>query len=130
LKKVVSTENAPEAIGAYSQAIIVDGILYSSGQIGLDKNGKLVGDGVDIQTKQVLENLKAILDEVGASLNDVIKTTIFLKNIDDFEVVNKIYASYFKSNRPARSTVAVSALPKNVKIEIECIAKLPPHLKK
>ncbi len=115
MKKVVSTENAPEAIGAYSQAIIVDGILYSSGQIGLDKNGKLVGDGVDIQTKQVLENLKAILDEVGASLNDVIKTTIFLKNIDDFEVVNKIYASYFKSIDLQEALLPFQHFPKMLK---------------
>ncbi len=125
MKKVISTKNAPQAIGPYSQAVVVDGILYSSGQIGLKPDGELIGDDVSSQTKQVLENLKAVLAEAGATLNDVIKTTIFLDNMDDFGVVNKIYEEYFGSNRPARSTVAVKTLPKNVKIEIDCIAKVP-----
>ena len=125
MKKIISTKNAPQAIGPYSQAVVVDGILYSSGQIGLKPDGELIGDDVSSQTKQVLENLKAVLAEAGATLNDVIKTTIFLDNMDDFGVVNKIYEEYFGSNRPARSTVAVKTLPKNVKIEIDCIAKVP-----
>jgi 2-iminobutanoate/2-iminopropanoate deaminase len=125
MKKVISTKNAPQAIGPYSQAVVVDGILYSSGQIGLKPDGELIGDDVSSQTKQVLENLKAVLAEAGATLNDVIKTTIFLDNMDDFGVVNGIYEEYFGSNRPARSTVAVKTLPKNVKIEIDCIAKVP-----
>jgi len=125
MKKIISTPNAPQAIGPYSQAVVVDGVLYSSGQIGLKPDGELVGDDVVSQTEQVLENLKAVLAEAGATLDDVIKTTIFLDDMDDFATINSIYEEYFGSNKPARSTVAVQTLPKNVKIEIDCIAKVP-----
>jgi 2-iminobutanoate/2-iminopropanoate deaminase len=124
IKKIISTEKAPKAIGPYSQAVVVNGILYSSGQIGLKSNGELVGEDIESQTRQVLENLKAILSEAGADLDSVIKTTIFLDSMEDFSVVNEIYGEYFSSNRPARSTVAVDTLPKSVKVEIDCIAKV------
>ncbi len=121
--KIISTTQAPQAIGPYSQAIVVDGMLYTSGQIGLTPEGDLVGEGIEEQTHQVLKNLSAVVKEAGGSLNDVIKTTIFLADMDDFVVVNTIYAEYFGEHKPARSTVAVRTLPLNVKVEIECIAK-------
>ena len=121
--KTVSTTQAPQAIGPYSQAMIVDGMLYTSGQIGLTPDGKLVGEGIAEQTEQVLKNLSAVVAEAGGSLDDVIKTTIFLADMDDFAAVNKIYAEYFGNHKPARSTVAVRTLPLGVKVEIECIAK-------
>ena len=122
--KTVSTTQAPQAIGPYSQAMIVDGMLYTSGQIGLTPDGKLVGENIEEQTEQVLKNLSAVVAEAGGSLDDVIKTTIFLSDMDDFAAVNKIYAEYFGNHKPARSTVAVRTLPLSVKVEIECIAKL------
>ena len=122
--KTVSTTQAPQAIGPYSQAMIVDGMLYTSGQIGLTPDGKLVGENIEEQTEQVLKNLSAVVAEAGGSLDDVIKTTIFLADMDDFAAVNKIYAEYFVNHKPARSTVAVRTLPLSVKVEIECIARL------
>ena len=122
--QVVSTDKAPQAIGPYSQAIVSGGILYTSGQIGLTPAGELVGDDIQSQTHQVLQNLSAVVAQAGATLDDVIKTTIFLSNMDDFASVNKIYAEYFTDHKPARSTVAVRTLPLNVKVEIECIAKV------
>ena len=122
--KTVSTTQAPQAIGPYSQAMMVDGMLYTSGQIGLTPDGKLVGENIEEQTEQVLKNLSAVVAEAGGSLDDVIKTTIFLSDMDDFAAVNKIYAEYFGNHKPARSTVAVRTLPLSVKVEIECIAKL------
>jgi len=120
--KVVSTNKAPQAIGPYSQAIIANGMVFTSGQIALNSNGEIVSDKVEEQTKQVLENLTAVLEEAGSSLDKVIKTTIFLSNMDDFKTVNEVYASYFNQHKPARSTVAVKTLPLNVKVEIDCIA--------
>jgi len=122
--KIVSTCDAPSAIGPYSQAVVVDGILYSSGQIALTPEGELIEGGVDKQTEQVLKNLSAVLKAGGSSLDNVIKTTIFLANMEDFATVNEIYAKYFGNHRPARSTVAVKSLPKNVLVEIDCIAKV------
>jgi len=122
LKKIISTKNAPEAIGPYSQAVVVDGVLYSSGQIALNSSGELIKGGIKEQTRQVLENLKAVLEEAGASLDSVVKTTIFLDDMEDFQAVNEVYGEYFGSNRPARSTVAVDRLPKDVKVEIDLIA--------
>ncbi|WP_456433377.1 RidA family protein [Nitratifractor sp.] len=121
--QIISTTDAPAAIGPYSQAILVDGILYISGQIGLTPGGELVASDVESQTHQVLKNLSAVLAAAGGSLRDVIKTTIFLADMDDFATVNAIYAEYFGDHRPARSTVAVKTLPKDVRIEIDCIAK-------
>jgi putative endoribonuclease L-PSP len=122
--KVIKTLEAPAAIGPYSQAIKANGFLFVSGQIPLTPNGELAGDDIKTQTKQVLKNLKAILKEADLLLKDAVKTTIFLKNMDDFSVVNEIYAQAFKEHKPARSTVEISKLPKDVLIEIELIAKV------
>ena len=121
--KVIKTLEAPAAIGPYSQAIKANGFLFVSGQIPLTPNGELAGDDIKAQTKQVLKNLKAILKEADLSLKDAVKTTIFLKNMDDFSIVNEIYAQAFKEHKPARSTIEISKLPKDVLIEIELIAK-------
>ncbi len=120
--KFISTKEAPQAIGAYSQAVVVNGFVYTSGQIGLLPNGELVADDVENQTHQVMKNLFYVLEEANAHFNDVIKTTIFLEDMRDFDKVNAIYAHYFGSHKPVRSTVAVRSLPKDVKIEIDCIA--------
>ena len=119
--EIIATQNAPQAIGPYSQAIKANGILYTSGQIGLTPQGELVGD-ITAQTRQVLNNLSEVLKAGNSSFNQVIKTTIFLDNMDYFEIVNAIYADFFKEHKPARSTVAVKTLPKNALVEIECIA--------
>ena len=119
--EIIATQNAPQAIGSYSQAIKANGILYTSGQIGLTPQGELVGD-ITAQTRQVLNNLSEVLKAGNSSFNQVIKTTIFLDNMDYFEIVNAIYAEFFKEHKPARSTVAVKTLPKNALVEIECIA--------
>lgn len=120
--KYLSTENAPKAIGPYSQAIEVNGMIYTSGQIGLTVEGLFGALDVAGQTHQVIQNLIAVLDAGGIGLSDVVKTTIYLVNMEDFATVNEIYASYFGSHKPARSTVAVKALPKNALVEIDCIA--------
>ena len=122
-KKVISTSKAPAAIGPYSQANFINGVLYISGQIPIDpKTGNLV-DGIEKETHQVMKNLKAILEEAGMSFSNVVKATIFLKSMDDFAAMNEIYASYLDSNNyPARETVQVSCLPKNVSVEISMIA--------
>lgn len=121
--KVIKTLEAPAAIGPYSQAIKANGFLFVSGQIPLTPNGELAGDDIKTQTKQVLKNLKAILKEADLSLKDTVKTTIFLKSMDDFSIVNEIYAQAFKEHKPARSTIEISKLPKDVLVEIELIAK-------
>lgn len=123
MKKAISTTNAPAAIGPYSQANIANGILYISGQIPLNpESGKLV-EGIEKETHQVMKNLEAILIEAGMTFKNVVKATIFLKNMDDFAVMNDIYASYLDADYyPARETVQVSCLPKNVDIEISMIA--------
>ena len=121
----VSTDNAPKAIGPYSQAIILDKLVFTSGQIPLlPETGTLVSDDLALQTKQVLENLKNVLEAAGGNMSAVIKTTVFIKNMNDFPVINEIYATYFKEPYPARSTVEVARLPKDVLIEIEAIANL------
>jgi len=121
--KIISTQDAPQAIGPYSQAIYAGGLVYTSGQIGLLPNGELAGEDVETQTHQVMKNLFYVLEAAGAHFNDVIKTTIYLEDMRDFDKVNAIYAHYFGLHKPARSTVAVRSLPKGVKIEIDCIAK-------
>lgn len=123
MKKIIHTSEAPAAIGPYSQATLVNGTLYISGQIPVDpETGKLV-EGIDKETHQVMKNLKAILTEAGMTFDNAVKASIFLKNMDDFAVVNEIYASYFDSGvYPARETVQVSCLPKNVGVEISMIA--------
>jgi 2-iminobutanoate/2-iminopropanoate deaminase len=120
--KIISTNNAPQAIGPYSQAMSVNGMIYTSGQIALLPDGTMLTGGVEEQIEQVMKNLTAVLEAGEATLSDVIKTTIFLADMDDFAKVNEIYAKYFKNHKPARSTVAVKTLPKNALVEIECIA--------
>jgi 2-iminobutanoate/2-iminopropanoate deaminase len=122
-REVVATENAPKAIGPYSQAIIFGELVFSAGQIPLDpRTGQLVEGGIEAQTRQVMENLKAILEEAGSSFDNVLKTTVFMVNLEDFGKVNAIYGEYFTQDPPARSTVQVAALPRGALIEIECVA--------
>jgi 2-iminobutanoate/2-iminopropanoate deaminase len=120
--KIVSTLNAPQAIGPYSQAMVVNGMVYTSGQIALTPAGEMLENDVELQAHQVLKNLSNVLEASGSSLDKVIKTTIFLADMDDFLKINAIYAEYFGEHKPARSTVAVKTLPKNALIEIDCIA--------
>ncbi len=120
--KLISTDKAPAAIGPYSQAVVANGMIYTSGQIGMDENGVVVADDVVNQAHQVMKNLFYVLEAANAHFNDVIKTTIFLVDMDDFAKINEVYAHYFGEHKPVRSTVAVKTLPKNVLIEIDCIA--------
>ncbi len=123
MKKIIHTPNAPEAIGPYSQAVIHNDIVYCSGQIGLDpETMEFVGDDVTSQARQVMENLKAVLEEAESGFDKVIKCSIFLDDMSNFGSVNEIYGSFFTDNPPARETVAVKTLPKNCKVEISCIA--------
>jgi len=127
-KKAVSTKSAPAAIGPYSQAVRIGDFLYTSGQVGLDPaTGALVEGGIETQTTRVLENLKAVLEAAGTDFAHVVKTTVFLKNMGDFAVMNAIYGKYFAPEgvvAPARSTVEVARLPKDALVEIEAIAKV------
>jgi len=119
----ISTNNAPAAIGPYSQAIRCGQFIYTSGQIALNPaSGELVGEDVQAQTHQVLQNLQAVLARAGTSLASVVKTTVFLTHMSDFQAMNAVYANYFGSPAPARSTVAVAELPRQALVEIECIA--------
>jgi len=118
----VQTDKAPAAIGPYSQAVKVNGMVYTSGQIALTPAGEMPENDITVQTKQVLSNLTAVLEAAGSGLNKVIKTTIFLDSMDDFAAVNAIYAEAFGEHKPARSTVAVKTLPKNALVEIDAIA--------
>jgi len=120
--KFIETSEAPAAIGPYSQAIEANGFIYTSGQIALMPDGSMETRGVEQQTHQVMKNLFYVLEAAGAHFNDVVKTTIYLSDMDDFDIVNKVYAHYFASHKPARSTIAVKTLPKNALVEIECIA--------
>jgi 2-iminobutanoate/2-iminopropanoate deaminase len=120
--KFIETDKAPEAIGPYSQAVEVQGLLYTSGQIALTPEGSMLDGDVVTQTHQVLQNLTNVLEAGGSSLGNVIKTTIFLADMGDFERVNTIYAKYFGTHKPVRSTVAVKTLPKNALVEIDCVA--------
>ena len=121
-KEVINTNNAPEAIGPYSQGVIVGDFVYTSGQIPLNPvTGELVTD-IKLATKQSMENIKAILEEAGTSLNNVVKTSIFLKDLNDFEAVNEVYGTYFIENKPTRSCVQVAKLPNGAPLEIEAIA--------
>jgi len=122
-KKVIQTEKAPKAIGPYSQAIQAGNFLFLSGQIPLDpKTGELVKGDIRKQTQQVLENIKGVLESQGLGMEDIVKVTIFLKDIGNFNQVNEVYATYFPSSPPARSTVEVAKLPRDADIEIETIA--------
>ena len=125
MKKVINSKNAPEPVGSYNQAILIDGTLYLSGQIALDpKSMKMDNSSIESETIRVLNNIEAVLKEANFDFSDIIKTTIFLTNMEDFNVVNEIYGKRFeKEFAPARETVEVSGLPKNAKIEISIIAK-------
>jgi len=120
----VLTENAPAPIGPYSQGVVASGsFLFTAGQVAIDpKTGQVIQGDIKIQTRQVLNNVKAIVEQGGATLGSVVKTTVFLKDMSEFAAMNEVYAEFFKSNPPARSTVEVARLPKDVKVEIEAIA--------
>ena len=121
--KIINTKNAPAAIGPYSQAILVNNILFTSGQIPINpETNEIVSSDIEEQTKQVLKNIKAILEEAGYNLNDVAKTTIYLKDLQHFGTVNKLYEEFFNGHKPARTTIEVSRLPKDVLVEIDAIA--------
>lgn len=122
--KIVKTPHAPAAIGPYSQAMQVGDLLFTSGQIALRADGTLNDGDINEQTKQVLSNLTAVIEAAGASLNKVVKTTVFLKNLDDFAAMNHIYAEVFGGHTPARSTVQVAKLPRDVLVEIDAIVSL------
>lgn len=125
-KKIIRTDYAPKAIGPYSVGVQACHFLYTAGQIGLDpKSGTIVTGGIEMETRQVMNNLKAIVESAGASMNDVIKTTVFLRDMNDFAKMNAIYGEFFAANPPARSTVQVAGLPKGALVEIELIAMLP-----
>lgn len=122
-QKVITTEQAPAAIGPYSQAIKVDNLIYTSGQIPIDPaTGQIVAGGVAEQTTRVMANLQAVLAAVGASLKDFVKTTLFIKDMNDFDTINDVYSRYFPQDPPARSCVEVARLPKDVLVEIEAVA--------
>jgi len=120
--RAIHTNEAPAAIGPYSQGIIVNNLFYSSGQIPLTPEGKMVEGNIEAQTHQVFANLKAVLKEAGASLDTVIKTTVFIKDMNDFSKLNEVYAQYFTDHKPARSCVEVARLPKDALVEIEVVA--------
>lgn len=121
--QVVSTDKAPKAVGPYSQAIVANGFIFVSGQISIDPATQQLNTGTTAeQTRQVLTNLTAVLETVGASLASVVKTTVFLKDMKDFDAMNQVYAEFFSNTKPARATVEVSRLPKDVSVEIEAIA--------
>jgi 2-iminobutanoate/2-iminopropanoate deaminase len=122
MKQIISTSHAPGAVGPYSQAVRVGSLVFISGQLGLDPQTKQLADGVQAQTKQALNNLKAILESQGLTLDHVVKTTVFLQRMDDFAAMNEVYATFFASHPPARSTVEVAKLPLGGLVEIEAIA--------
>ncbi|HSI87853.1 MAG TPA: RidA family protein [Pyrinomonadaceae bacterium] len=123
MKETVSTENAPGAIGPYSQAVKANGMVFCSGQIPIDPaTGEFVSDDVAEQTEQVLKNLGAVLEAAGSSFDHVVKTTVFLADMGDFAAMNEVYGRYFSDNKPARATVQAAGLPKNARVEIDCIA--------
>jgi 2-iminobutanoate/2-iminopropanoate deaminase len=128
-KKIVSTNKAPKAIGPYSQAILTDELIFTAGQVGLDpETMEIVEGGIEAQARQVLTNLRHVLESADSGMKFVVKTTVFLQNMDDFAAMNGVYAEFFPENPPARSTVTVAALPKGALVEIECVAMVQPVL--
>jgi 2-iminobutanoate/2-iminopropanoate deaminase len=126
MKRIINTNNAPAPIGPYSQAVLAGNFLFVSGQVAIHpSNGELVLDDIKTETKQVMENIKAILTEAGLGFTDIIKTSIFLKDMQNFAQVNEVYATYFTDQFPARETVQVAGLPKNVNVEITVTAYRP-----
>jgi 2-iminobutanoate/2-iminopropanoate deaminase len=125
MKKIISTDRAPKAIGPYSQAVVVGGFAFLSGQIPLDPaTNQLIEGDVAAQTERVLENLKAVLEASGSSLAKVVKTTVFLKDMSEFARMNEVYTRYFPESPPARATVEAARLPRDVRVEIDCIAEV------
>lgn len=125
MKEIVSTDKAPGAIGPYSQAVKCGGFVFVSGQIPIDPaTGNFVSDDVAEQTEQVLKNLTAVLEAAGSSMGSVVKTTVFLADMNDFGVMNEIYGRYFSGNSPARATVQAARLPRDARVEIDCIAEI------
>lgn len=123
MRQVISTENAPKAIGPYSQAIVYNGLAFLSGQIPLDPTtGQIVEGGIAEQTEQVIRNMAAVLEACGSSLGKVLKTTVFVKDMTEFAAMNQVYAKYFAADPPARSTVEAARLPRDVRVEIEAVA--------
>ena len=123
MRQIVSTESAPQAIGPYSQAVSAEGFIFSSGQIPLDvRTGQFVEGGIGEQTEQVLKNLSEVLRAAGAELGDVVKTTVYLADMNDFAAMNEVYARFFPENPPARSTVEAARLPRDARVEIDVIA--------
>jgi 2-iminobutanoate/2-iminopropanoate deaminase len=123
MKRAIQIRQAPSAIGPYSQAIESGALVFCSGQIGLDPAvGTIVAGGIEVETRRVLENIRAVLAEAGLGLKDIVKTTIFLVDLGDFEIVNRVYGEHFESPYPARSTLQVAALPRKARIEIEAVA--------
>jgi 2-iminobutanoate/2-iminopropanoate deaminase len=126
-KKIVHTEKAPKAIGPYSQAIRTENLVFTAGQVGLDPaTMEIVKGGIEAETRQVLTNLKHVLESADSGLNFVVKTLVFLQDMNEFASMNAVYSEFFPENPPARSTVAVAALPKGARVEIECVALLSP----
>ncbi len=125
MKRIISTDDAPAAVGAYSQGTTDDSVVFTAGQIPLTPDGDLLDDEpIEVQTEQVLENVAAVLEEAGASMDDVLKMTVLLDDIDDFEAMNEVYGTYFDEEPPARSAFEVGSLPKGAGVEIEAIASL------
>ena len=125
-REAVRTDRAPKAIGPYEQALKVDGWVFTSGQIPLDpKTGTMVEGGIGAQTRQVLDNLRAVLEAAGTSMSRVVKTTVYMTDLADFQKMNEVYAEYFPQDKPARSTVGVAALPRGAMIEIDVVAQAP-----
>ncbi|MFI5139591.1 MAG: RidA family protein [Sphingobacteriales bacterium] len=126
MKKIINTPNAPEPIGPYSQAVMAGSFLFLSGQVAINpSNGELVLDDIKTETKQVMENIKAVLIEAGVDFSNIVKTSIFLKDMQNFAQVNEVYGAYFTDQFPARETVQVAGLPKNVNVEISVTAFKP-----
>ena len=126
LKKVIATDQAPKAIGPYSQAILVDGTLYLAGQIALDpSSGKLVEGGIEVQTHRVMQNLNAVLDAAGYQFDDVVQTQVFLSNLNHYKAMNSVYATYFEERPPARAVVEAARIPRDALVEIMMVAQRP-----
>ena len=125
MREIISTEHGPKAIGPYSQAVKANGFVFTAGQVALDPvTGSVVGTEIKAQTERVMENLKGIVEAAGSTMHKVVKTTVFLKDMNDFAAMNEVYARYFPAAPPARSSVEVSRLPKDVRVEIEVVALL------
>ena len=126
LKKVIATDQAPKAIGPYSQAILVDGTLYLAGQIALDpSSGKLVEGGIEVQTRRVMQNLNAVLDAAGYQFDNVVQTQVFLSNLNHYKAMNSVYATYFEERPPARAVVEAARIPRDALVEIMMVAQRP-----